>query len=53
MHIQPGGSLPKVKEDDGFFTPHHAVEPDRGFDLSVHTQLFTGQFAIRFLMVGE
>ena len=39
MHIQPSGSLPKVKEDDRFLAPHHAVEPDRSFDHSILTQL--------------
>ena len=46
MHIQPSGSLPKIKEDDRFLAPHHTVEPDRGLDLAVHTQLFKEWFGM-------
>src|SRR5699024_3557955 len=39
MHIQPSGGLPKVKEDDRFLAPHHAVEPDGCLDLAVLPEL--------------
>ena len=39
MHIQPCGGLPKIKEDDRFLAPHHAVEPDGSLDLAVLPEL--------------
>ena len=43
MHIQPSGSLPKIKVYDRFLAPHHAIEPDRGLDLAVHTDVYKRQ----------
>ena len=46
MHIQACGGLPKVKENDRFLAPYHAVEPDRSFDHSILTQLLEEGFGM-------
>lgn len=46
MHIQPRRSLPKVKEDDRFLAPHHAVEPDGRLDLAVLPELLEEHLGI-------